>query len=119
MLIRRYSHTISKNQKIIAFYEGDELVCLAMRGLVPKRGYVNLLGMAVPEWHQRKGIGKKVLRVIAEEASANGLTHMKTQAYNAKSMPWYEQFNFVFDQKRYALLSLGTLMNNLKTENEQ
>lgn len=81
-LIRRYSHTLSRNQKIVAFYEGDELVCVAMWGLVPKRNYVNLIGMAIPDRLQRQGVGRKVLREVAARAKAAGLENMKTQAYN-------------------------------------
>ena len=113
-LIRRYSHTLSRNQLIVAFYEGnDELVGACMYGFVAKRGYVNLIGMAIPDHLQRQGVGGKVLREVAARAKAAGLENMKTQAYNKKSQAWYERFGFVFDDKRYTLLNLDTLLENL------
>lgn len=112
-LIRRYSYTISVNQRIVGFYDDGELIGAVMYGFVAKKGYVNLIGMAIPDHLQKRGIGVRVLREVAARAKAAGLKDMKTQAYNKKSQAWYERFGFAFDEKRYTLLNLDTLLERV------
>ena len=77
---------------------GDAIVATAMAGYEGHRGWVNYLAVS-PE-HQRKGLGKTLMREVEKRLLARGCPKLNVQvrATNSEALQFYRRLGYAQDE---------------------